>query len=158
MVDTWNAMDARNQLMSLNIKSPQARRLAEELASLTGENMTKAVTEALRQRLEREGRRREAGARSAKLLEIGRRCAAHMAEPAVPGTTPTSSMTSAGCPAEIVDSRAVLALLFDEDVAPDSAGPRRPPRLLGRRQPTGLRRPFEWMEVATPSPATPSTT
>ncbi len=68
--------------MSLNIKSPQARRLAEDLARLTGESLTKAVTEALRQRLEREGRRREAGARTAELLEIGRRCAAHMAQPA----------------------------------------------------------------------------
>ncbi len=68
--------------MSLNIKDPEARRLAEELARLTGENITEAVTEALRQRLEREGRRREAGPRSADLLQIGRRCAAHMAEPA----------------------------------------------------------------------------
>jgi antitoxin VapB len=38
----------------LNIKDPEARRLAEELAGLTGESITEAVTEALRQRLKRE--------------------------------------------------------------------------------------------------------
>lgn len=38
--------------MSLNIKSPQAHRLAKELAQLTGESMTEAVTIALQQRLD----------------------------------------------------------------------------------------------------------
>jgi antitoxin VapB len=37
--------------MSLNIKSEEAHRLARELARLTGESMTAAVTEAVRQRL-----------------------------------------------------------------------------------------------------------
>jgi antitoxin VapB len=36
--------------MSLNIKNPEAYRLAQELAELTGESMTTAVTEALRER------------------------------------------------------------------------------------------------------------
>lgn len=36
----------------LNIKSQEARRLAEELAAESGESITQAVTEALRQRLQ----------------------------------------------------------------------------------------------------------
>jgi len=39
--------------MSLNIKNEQTHRLVRELADLTGESMTVAVTEAVRQRLER---------------------------------------------------------------------------------------------------------
>ena len=39
--------------MSLNIKNDTAHRYAQELANLTGESMTQAVTEALRERLER---------------------------------------------------------------------------------------------------------
>ena len=45
--------------MSLNIKNPETCRLAEELAELTSENKTQAITIALRERLERETRRRE---------------------------------------------------------------------------------------------------
>ena len=67
--------------MSLNIKDPEAHRLAGELARLTGETMTRAVTEALRERLERERRRSAARSLSAGLLAIGRRCAAHMPQP-----------------------------------------------------------------------------
>jgi antitoxin VapB len=64
--------------MSLNLKSPEAHRLAAELARLTGESMTKAVTEAIRERLERETRRRHAATLAQELLAIGRRCAANM--------------------------------------------------------------------------------
>src|SRR5215467_14439260 len=42
---------ARNQ--SLNVKDPEAHRLAEAIARETGETLTHAVTESLRQRLER---------------------------------------------------------------------------------------------------------
>ena len=45
--------------MSLNIKSPTGHALAAELARLTGESMTKAVTEAIRERLERKQRERD---------------------------------------------------------------------------------------------------
>ena len=45
--------------MSLNIKNPETCRLAEELAALTNENKTQAITIALQERLERETRRRE---------------------------------------------------------------------------------------------------
>lgn len=37
--------------MALNIKNPEAERLARELAEATGENITRAVTQALRERL-----------------------------------------------------------------------------------------------------------
>jgi antitoxin VapB len=40
--------------MALSIKTDEADRLARELAKLTGETMTRAVTAALRERLERE--------------------------------------------------------------------------------------------------------
>ena len=40
--------------MSLNIKNEETHRLARELAELTGETMTGAVTVALRERLERQ--------------------------------------------------------------------------------------------------------
>lgn len=61
--------------MTLNIKDAETHRLAKALAKETGESMTRAVTEALRERLERvrRGRRREA--RAEELLAIGRRCA-----------------------------------------------------------------------------------
>lgn len=39
--------------MSLNIKNDETYRLVRELADLTGESMTGAVTEAVRERLER---------------------------------------------------------------------------------------------------------
>jgi antitoxin VapB len=39
--------------MSLNIKNEETHRLVRELAELTGESMTGAVTEAVRERLER---------------------------------------------------------------------------------------------------------
>ncbi len=61
--------------MGLNIKNVETCRLAAELARLTGETMTGAITVALRQRLEREKRGRDADARVAELLAIGRRCA-----------------------------------------------------------------------------------
>ena len=44
--------------MALSIKTAEADRLARELAGLTGETMTEAVTRSLSERLERERRRR----------------------------------------------------------------------------------------------------
>ena len=66
--------------MSLNIKNEEAHQLAAALAELTGETLTKAVTEALRERLERIRKQRRK-ATAAELLDIGRRCAAHCKEP-----------------------------------------------------------------------------
>ena len=62
-------------VMSLNIKNDETCRLAEELAHLTGESKTGAITQALRERLERELRRRSVDARVRELHAIGQRCA-----------------------------------------------------------------------------------
>jgi antitoxin VapB len=61
--------------MTLNIKDPEAHKLARALARETGETMTTAVTEALRLRLEQVRRRNKPETMAAELLAIGRRCA-----------------------------------------------------------------------------------
>jgi antitoxin VapB len=66
--------------MSLNIKDPEAHRLAREIARATGETMTRAVTEALRERLARL-ERRSARAGVEELLAIAGRAAAHVKRP-----------------------------------------------------------------------------
>jgi len=65
--------------MSLNIKNPKTYQLVQELAQLTGESMTTAVTESVRERLDRiKGRGREGMAK--RLLAIGAECAARLPE------------------------------------------------------------------------------
>jgi len=66
--------------MGLNIKNEETHRLAEELASLTGESMTAAVTEAVRERLERV-RRSRGKSLADRLVAIGKDCASHLKEP-----------------------------------------------------------------------------
>ena len=61
--------------MSLNIKNEETCRLAGELARLTGETMTGAITVALHERLEREKRARSVDARVRDLRAIAERCA-----------------------------------------------------------------------------------
>ena len=61
--------------MHLNIKNDEAHDLATELAKLTGESLTAAVTSALRERLLRERRRRHADETVARLMKIGSRYA-----------------------------------------------------------------------------------
>lgn len=61
--------------MSLNIENEETCRLAGELARLTGETMTGAITVALRERLEREKHHRGADALARELHAIGQRCA-----------------------------------------------------------------------------------
>lgn len=66
--------------MGLNIKNEKTHRLVRELATLTGESMTAAVTEAVRERLDR--LRRARGVRLAeRLIAIGQDCATHLKEP-----------------------------------------------------------------------------
>jgi len=60
--------------MALNIKNQDTHRLVKELASVTGESMTEAVTEAVRERLDRLRRQQGVGP-AARLLQIGRNCA-----------------------------------------------------------------------------------
>ena len=61
--------------MGLNIKNEKTCQLAGELARLTGETKTGAITVALRERLEREHRRRSAETRNRELRAIAERCA-----------------------------------------------------------------------------------
>ena len=61
--------------MSLNIKNEETCRLAGELAHLTGETMTGAITAALKERLERERRQRGVNDRLRKMRAISGRCA-----------------------------------------------------------------------------------
>ena len=56
--------------MSLNIKNEEAHRLPQELAELTGESMTAAVTEAVRERLDRVRRERGAEERIKYLMAL----------------------------------------------------------------------------------------
>ncbi len=65
--------------MSLNIKTPEAHRLASELAAVTGESIAAAVTTAIRERLARE--RSRPGDLSGRLLAIGRSCAERLVVP-----------------------------------------------------------------------------
>lgn len=60
----------------LSIKNEEAHKLAAELAKLTGESLTLAVTLALLERLARERRRRQTDRIAARLMEIGNRFAA----------------------------------------------------------------------------------
>jgi len=60
--------------MGLNIKNDETCLLARDLARLTGETMTRAITVALRERLARDRRWRDLDARLDQLLSIGRRC------------------------------------------------------------------------------------
>jgi antitoxin VapB len=66
--------------MSLNIKNDETNRLAHELAEVTGESLTTAVTVAVRERLERL-QRGHGEPLSERLLKIGKDCADHLKEP-----------------------------------------------------------------------------
>ena len=68
--------------MSLNIKSEEAHRLARELANATGESMTAAVSEAIRERLERVRRNSKEGL-AERIMNIAKECAPLWKEPYV---------------------------------------------------------------------------
>jgi antitoxin VapB len=61
--------------MALNIRNPEAERLAAELARQTGETKTEAVTKVLRDRLARVRRERSNRRLADELEEIGKQCA-----------------------------------------------------------------------------------
>ena len=61
--------------MALNIRNAETEQLATELAQLTGRTKTEAVTEAIRDHLERLQRERSGRTLADELDEIGRRCA-----------------------------------------------------------------------------------
>ena len=64
-------------MKSLNIKDPEAHRLAAAIAQETGETMTRVVTNALRERFERLPSR-HGKASAEELSAIARRAAAHV--------------------------------------------------------------------------------
>lgn len=66
--------------MSLNIKNEEAHRMAQELAALTGESMTAAVTTAIQERLERTRKHRKGG-KYEQTMAIAKECAANLKEP-----------------------------------------------------------------------------
>jgi antitoxin VapB len=57
--------------VSMNIKNPETQRLARELAGLTGESLTTAITVAVRERRDRVLAHETAAA----MLDLGRDCA-----------------------------------------------------------------------------------
>jgi antitoxin VapB len=66
--------------MAMNIKNEDTLKLARKLSELTGESLTAAVTEAVRERLERLQTVQGDGLAD-RLLRIGRDCAKHLKEP-----------------------------------------------------------------------------
>jgi antitoxin VapB len=68
--------------MALNIKNEETCELVQELAQLTGENMTEAITNAVRERLERAKHRKKVEEGMAeKLMRIARESAPLWKEP-----------------------------------------------------------------------------
>jgi antitoxin VapB len=66
--------------MSLNIKNPETHKLARELAELTGESMTEAVTVAVEERLQRL-KQDDKAARKARIMAIAKDAASRIKEP-----------------------------------------------------------------------------
>ena len=64
--------------MSLNIKNAETHALAVQVARLTGESLTEAVTTSLRKRLTRI---EQPDALANELLQLGKDCASRMKEP-----------------------------------------------------------------------------
>ncbi len=67
--------------MALNIKNPEVHKLAAELARLRKVSVTEAVKDAVRHELKREKDRHKRTNIAHELVEIGKRCAAHVSGP-----------------------------------------------------------------------------
>ena len=66
--------------MTLNLKNEKTNQLIHELADLTGESLTGAVTQAIQERLDRVKKLRGRDL-SQRLLTIGTDCASRLKEP-----------------------------------------------------------------------------
>jgi hypothetical protein len=66
------------RLMTLKIKDPEVHALATELARLRQVSVAKAVLDAVRHEVEREKTRRRKNSLGEELVQIGKRCAAHL--------------------------------------------------------------------------------
>ena len=62
--------------MPLSIQNPEVEHLARELAQQTGETLTEAILQAVRERLGRVAGQRPGGRLADQLDEIAKRCAA----------------------------------------------------------------------------------
>lgn len=69
--------------MGIDIENAEAYTLASELTNLTGKSMTAVVIDALQAQLERLKQRQEQEEKVQELMAIGKRCAAHMQQPAL---------------------------------------------------------------------------
>ena len=101
--------------MSLNVKNDETRRPAAELARLTAETMTGAITGALRQRIDREHRRRGALGRSVPSPNDVPACSDR---DRLPSSAATKTLRRAGTSPLTVDTSALLAILLR---APDAS-------------------------------------
>ena len=72
----------KGAVMSLNIKNKEVYQLASELAQLTGRSMTAIVLDALRKERGKLALQENEEATVDELMAIGRRCAAHVNQPA----------------------------------------------------------------------------
>lgn len=61
--------------MSLNVKNPEADKLARALSKLTGQSITEVIIRALKEKLIREQGRQAPLSLKDEILKIGRRCA-----------------------------------------------------------------------------------
>lgn len=84
--------------MALNIKNAEVHALAAELARLRRVSVTKAVLDAVRHELARERDRRRRSKLADQLIEIGKRCAAHISEPVSSADHATLLYDSQGLP------------------------------------------------------------
>ena len=60
--------------MALSIKNSQAEKLAREVAAISGESLTQAITHALEERLERLSGRRSATDIRQEIMAVSQRC------------------------------------------------------------------------------------
>ena len=75
-------MNRKSRSQSLNVKNPEAHRLAQAIANMTGDNLTDTVTEALRERYQRL-QSRYGKASIEEMLGIADRVAAQVKRPYV---------------------------------------------------------------------------
>ena len=73
-------LQKKRNAMSLNVKDPEAHRIAQAIAKATGETLTGAVMEALRERYERIRSRRDKASLE-ELLAIAKRASAQVKRP-----------------------------------------------------------------------------
>ena len=100
--------------MGLNIKNEETCRLVQELAQLTGESLTAAVTDAVKEKLSKCAIVRETKPVLERMMEIARDPRRALKSRGSRLTMANSSMTRKACQEVIVDSSAWVAILRGE--------------------------------------------